>query len=101
VKFIITNVTEKGFEIRINQVAQSEIPFAWQAMTVRDVQTSQSEEIITIDNAEVLPLLPSIPTNVNIPSGTAPTESSTVVSEPVVIQESIPSSTAPIITGDM
>lgn len=40
VKFIITNVTEKGFEIKIDQKAISEIPFSWQAIAVKDPKIS-------------------------------------------------------------
>lgn len=39
VNFIITNVTEKGFEIKIGQKALSDIPFSWQAMAVKDAKT--------------------------------------------------------------
>lgn len=39
VKFIITNVTTKGFEIRISQQALSDISFSWQAVAVKDAKT--------------------------------------------------------------
>jgi len=39
VKYIITNVTTKGFTIRINQSAVSDIPFSWEAFAVKDAQT--------------------------------------------------------------
>lgn len=37
--FIITNVTSKGFEIKISQKAVSDIPFSWQAIAVKDAET--------------------------------------------------------------
>ncbi|MDP1884191.1 MAG: hypothetical protein Q8L10_02380 [Candidatus Moranbacteria bacterium] len=37
--YIITDVTEKGFEIRIDQKMVSTIPFSWQAVAVKDVKT--------------------------------------------------------------
>ncbi len=51
VKYIITNVTEKGFEIRINQKTFSDIPFSWQAMAVKNPQTASEDkkEDIKID----------------------------------------------------
>lgn len=44
VKFIITNVTEKGFEIRIDQVALSDIPFSWQALAIKDAKIFMSQD---------------------------------------------------------
>jgi hypothetical protein len=43
VKFIITNVTEKGFEIRIDQKIIPDVAFSWQAIAVKDVKTYQSK----------------------------------------------------------
>ncbi|MDP1619844.1 MAG: H-type lectin domain-containing protein, partial [bacterium] len=43
IKFIITDVTENGFEIRIDQKAISEITFSWQALAVKDAKTSISD----------------------------------------------------------
>jgi hypothetical protein len=45
VKFIITNVTAKGFEIRTSQNALSDIPFAWQAMAVKDAKIFESANL--------------------------------------------------------
>jgi len=50
VKFIITNVTAKGFEIRVNQAALSDIPFSWQAMAVKDGKIFESESVASADN---------------------------------------------------
>ena len=36
VHYIITNVTTKGFEIRINQAALIDVRFAWQALAVKE-----------------------------------------------------------------
>jgi hypothetical protein len=44
VKFIITNVTTKGFEIYINQQASSDINFSWQSLAVKDAKTFESKE---------------------------------------------------------
>jgi hypothetical protein len=38
-KYIITNVTSKGFEIMMDRSADSDIPFSWQAVAVKDPQT--------------------------------------------------------------
>jgi hypothetical protein len=69
VKFIITNVTTKGFEIRIGQKALSEIPFSWQALAVKDAKTFMAEDIVIEDSQpainEVLPGV-SLP-NENLP----------------------------------
>ncbi|MCX6761278.1 MAG: hypothetical protein NTY33_00315 [Candidatus Moranbacteria bacterium] len=43
VKYIITNVTTKGFEIKISSINDWEIPFAWQAASVKDARTSQAQ----------------------------------------------------------
>lgn len=43
VKFIITNVTTKGFEIRISQKAISDIPFSWQTIAIRNAKTFESK----------------------------------------------------------
>ncbi len=43
VKYLISNVTTKGFEIKINSANDWDIPFAWQAVAVKDVKTSTNE----------------------------------------------------------
>ncbi|MFA7209415.1 MAG: H-type lectin domain-containing protein [Parcubacteria group bacterium] len=43
IRFIITDVTENGFEIRIDQKAISEITFSWQAVAVKDAKISVSD----------------------------------------------------------
>ena len=42
VKYLITNITTKGFEIKVSSVNDWEIPFAWQAVSVKDARTSQT-----------------------------------------------------------
>lgn len=39
VKYIITNVSKKGFEIRMDSLAFSDIPFSWHALAVNDPKT--------------------------------------------------------------
>ncbi|MFA5871990.1 MAG: hypothetical protein WC858_04730 [Parcubacteria group bacterium] len=39
VKYIVTNVSEKGFEIMIDQEAYSDIPFSWHALAVDNPKT--------------------------------------------------------------
>ena len=36
VKYIITNVSKKGFEIMMDHKADSDIPFSWHALAVND-----------------------------------------------------------------
>jgi hypothetical protein len=50
VKYIITNVTTKGFEIRIGQQAGSDIPFAWIALAVKDAKTFASKSAASNKN---------------------------------------------------
>jgi hypothetical protein len=47
VKYIVTNVTTKGFEIRINQGVFSDVRFSWQALAVKDAKTSLSQDTAT------------------------------------------------------
>jgi len=39
VKYIISNVTTKGFEIKMDRTADSDVPFSWQAVAVKDPKT--------------------------------------------------------------
>jgi len=50
-RFIITNVTTKGFEIKVAQKALSDIPFSWTAIAVKDAKT--------FDEAEAVPVMES------------------------------------------
>lgn len=43
VKYIITNVSKKGFEIMMDKKADSEIPFSWHALAVSDPTTSKKK----------------------------------------------------------
>jgi len=70
VKFIISNVTENGFEIRINQKADSDVPFAWMAIAVKDPQTFT--ERASAQSSEEAPTAPVVNSDqatetVNIP----------------------------------
>jgi hypothetical protein len=40
VKYIVTNVTKKGFEIAMDRAADSDIPFSWHALAVRNPEIS-------------------------------------------------------------
>jgi hypothetical protein len=44
VEFIITNVSAKGFEIKISQDANMDFPFSWQAIAVKDAKTFESQK---------------------------------------------------------
>lgn len=39
VKYVVTNVTEKGFEIMMDRIADSDIPFSWHALAVHNPKT--------------------------------------------------------------
>jgi len=43
VKYIITNVSKKGFEIMMDKKADSDIPFSWHALAVNDPTTSKKK----------------------------------------------------------
>lgn len=43
VKYIITNVSKKGFEIMMDKKADSDIPFSWHALAVIDPTTSKKK----------------------------------------------------------
>jgi hypothetical protein len=43
VKYIITNVSKKGFEIMMNSKADSDIPFSWHALAVSDPVTAKKK----------------------------------------------------------
>lgn len=43
VKYIITNVSKKGFEIMMDKRADSDIPFSWHALAVNDPTTSKKK----------------------------------------------------------
>ncbi|MDR3558932.1 MAG: H-type lectin domain-containing protein, partial [Candidatus Pacebacteria bacterium] len=72
--FIITNVTTKGFEIRINQKAIYDIPFSWTAIAVKDVKTfdasDNTDTPVSADGSQVVPTGTNTNTN---PTATEPT----------------------------
>lgn len=54
VKFVITNVTTKGLQIRIGQKAISDIPFSWQATAIKDAKTFESKiPVLTVDRKDL------------------------------------------------
>lgn len=109
VKYVITNVTTKSFEIRVNQPAMSDIPFSWQALSVKNPKTffgkgstkknedavqevPVEEEILTIDTAPLPPSDPvvsdeTVPAEVLLPAEAAQTEP--VVADTSVLESSI------------
>jgi hypothetical protein len=107
VRYIITNVTEKGFEILINQKALSDIPFSWQAVAVKDARLflSQKPEDDNADaddifvpaediNDEVLDQIPNAEITPDNPAAETENTSSLVsVADAIVISESATSDT--------
>lgn len=43
VKYIVANVTKKGFEIMMDRKADSDIPFSWHALAVKDPKISKKK----------------------------------------------------------
>jgi len=43
VKFIITNVSTSGFEIKIDRDADADVPFSWQVIAVKDAKMFESQ----------------------------------------------------------
>jgi len=58
VKFIITDVTTKGFKIKVGQTALSDIPFSWQALAVNEMKTFESEKATSPNSIESVFLNP-------------------------------------------
>ncbi len=44
IHFIVTNVSQDGFEIKINKMADGEVSFMWMAVSVKDPATAIGEE---------------------------------------------------------
>jgi hypothetical protein len=44
IRFVVTNVTKSGFEIKINQPVSADIPFMWMAVSAKNPNTFLSEE---------------------------------------------------------
>jgi len=44
IRFIVTNVTKSGFEIKINQPASADIPFMWMVVSGKNPNTFLSEK---------------------------------------------------------
>jgi len=81
VKFVITNVTTKGLQIRIGQKAVSDIPFSWQAIAIKDAKTFQSKiPMLAIEQKDLFGEVKNV---------VAPTESTTrtvEASSPVLVE---------------
>jgi len=43
VKYVVTNVTPEGFEIMMDRVSDSDVPFSWHALAVRDPNIFKKE----------------------------------------------------------
>jgi hypothetical protein len=46
VKFIVTKTSQKGFEIMMDHIADSDIPFSWHALAVKDPETFKKKGAI-------------------------------------------------------
>ena len=104
IKFIITNVTTKGFEIRISQKAFSEIPFSWQAIAINDPKTfsqkvadndatQEADETSAEIPAEDAPVIPesTLPAEIvpSVSESTPPAEATAPVSEDTSLVETV------------
>ncbi len=109
VRYIITHVTTTGFEIRIAEGAQMDVPFSWQAIAVKDAKTSEesslggaaakeSEPVVTPVPEETPPAIvadtPEIPVSDTLPpvspSEASSLDPSTPVSDPAVVSTETP-----------
>lgn len=89
VKYIITNVTTKDFEIKIGQKALSDIRFSWQALAVKGSKTSYSRDIkkdTTEDSADTLGDTSSI---FSEPVNTPEEEISSQLSDPLIVEPTV------------
>ena len=43
VKYVVTNVTTRGFEIKMDRQADSDIPFSWHALAINDPKKSENK----------------------------------------------------------
>ena len=75
VKYIITNVTTKGFEIKMDHSADSDIPFSWQAVAVRDPKTfgqDAAENLAPADGANQNPAASNLELSADQPAALPP-----------------------------
>lgn len=100
VKYIITNITTKGFEIRIDQEAASDVRFSWQVLAVKDAKTFESKTAEkTGDNPETISeIIPPEPvttiTEVPAPiTGTPVTEAAPAVATDEMVAAVTPAQT--------
>jgi len=94
VKYIITNVTTKGFNIKIDNQAISDIPFSWQAVAVKDAKTFKSR--MTAADSGGLPLeIAPIDTSIN----TVPGETTPVVGNSDTTSSAPPEQAQPEVVG--
>jgi hypothetical protein len=62
VKYIVSNVTTKGFDIKLANPILSDVPFSWQALAVKDAKTFESQELAPVaDGTEALGTSGDIP----------------------------------------
>ena len=66
--FIITNVTTKGFEIKIAQPVVSDIPFSWTAIAVKDAKTFDAAETVSGTGTDAINRVSTDPTTVVAPA---------------------------------
>jgi hypothetical protein len=83
VKYLITNVSTKGFEIKISSLNDWEIPFAWQAISVKDAKTTQAK----VDNERVIEVKTEASSELVTPK--AETEETPLLIETVSVQQTI------------
>jgi hypothetical protein len=56
VKYMITNVSTKGFEIKVDSERDWDIPFSWQALSVKDARTFVKREDISDPLQDLFPV---------------------------------------------
>jgi len=59
VKYIVTNVNSKGFEIIMDRPAESDIPFSWHALAVQNPKTFKKEGN-SLKNTDSSPAIPDM-----------------------------------------
>lgn len=96
VKYIITNVTAKGFEIKMDRAADSDIPFSWQAVAVKDPKTftnDSAENLIPETGPNQISETPNLELSADQPAVLLP--GAVPASDPVSSESSVPVSSVP------
>jgi len=88
VKYLILNKTKKGFTIKLNRPATTNISFNWMALAVSDIKTTQSEKAVL--GAEATP----VPQPTPVPSLT-PTPSPALLPSPTIVPTNPPDQLEP------